>query len=324
MSEFPAHWYAQVTSFDPPRGIEAPPDWDAAVRLLAEHGVAAIAAYNLQYRMPDARVPELSKDVLMGYYQGIVNDNVFKLVTLKQALSGLDARVLVLDAAAYADTLYPHVAFRPVPELRLWIREADLEAVARGLGEHEFHPVEPGEKDPDGPRFTLYNRRFHLKLFTSFLPYGAEEAGVFDRAVQARAFGAAAHRLAAEDALLVHVLSQARHGFAVPLVSWVDLRELVAGTSAASSRGGPGAPLDPAVVKARAAAFGVEKPLWAALELLVHFHPSLEAKARALQPDLSRAARAAIETMVVAPAKDPTRERQVRGLGALVQLLLGS
>lgn len=325
MSEpFPARWFSTLTSFDPPRGIEAPPDWEAAVQLLAEHGLASIAAYNLQYRMPEARAPELAKDVLLGYYQGLVNDNVYKLVTLKQALAHLTgAGVVLLDAAAYADTLYPHVAFRPVPELKLLVRPAELEPVAAALRESEFFAVDDAEPDPEAPALILYNKRFHLKLFTTLLPEPREEAGLWGRVVKARPYGAGAFRPSAEDALLLHVLSQARAGFALPLISWVDLRELVRGTATSQERGGPGAPLDAQVVKGRAKAFGVERPLWAALELLRFFHPELEEAAKALSPELGLATRTALDAAVVGPAKNPLRERQLRGVGKLVQLLLG-
>lgn len=321
MTHHPAGWISQVTSFDPPRGIEAPADWEAAVRFLAHHGLAGIAAYNLQYRLPGVRAPEAAKDLLLGFHQGTASDNVYKLVTLKGALSDVGgAPVIVIGAAAFADTLYPHIGFRAVPELRLLVRAEDLPALERTLDEEEFRPAPPEEPDPDAPAAVLFNTRFFLKLYTRLLP-GGGEGGLFERAIRARAYGPSAQKLSGEDALLVHALSLARRGFAVPLVELVDLRELVRG--AAGAKAGPGAPLDPAVVRERARAFGAERALYAALELTRWFFPEVEVEVRPFVPDLGLAARTLLDAAVVGPAKDPDRARQLRGLEQLVRHLVG-
>lgn len=317
-------WLSAVTRLDPPRRVEAPPSWEEAVQVLARHGLAAIAAYNLHYRMPDTAVPESASDVLLGYHQGLLNDNVFKLVTAKQLLGPLAGpRVVLLDAASYAEALYPHIGFRPIPELRLLVAPGDLQEVVAALADGGFAPAEPEEPDPDRPAAVLYNQRFFAKVYTHLLPRAEAEAGLLSRSVKALAMGAAVHRLAAEDALVVQVLSMARRGFAVPLISYVDLREIVRGASATASRGGPGSPLDPAVVRDRVAAAGAERALHAALELLVHFHPDVEAQAAALRPHVNPAVRALIDATVVAPARDPERSRQLRGVETLQRLLLG-
>lgn len=312
---------SQVTSFDPPRGIEAPADWEAAVRFLAHHGLAGIAAYNLAYRMPQARPPEGAKDLLLGFHQGTANDNVYKLVTLKGALSDLGgAPVILLDAASFADTLYPHIGFRSVPEVRLLVREEDLPGLLRALAAQGFAPATAEEPDPDAPAATLSNTRFFLKLYTRLLPAGGE-AALFERAVRARAYGPSAQKLSGEDALLVHALSLARRGFAVPLVQLVDLRELVRGATGAKA--GPGARLEPAVVLERARAFGAERALYAGLSLVRWYFPEVELRVAPYVPELNAAVRALVDTAVIGPAKDPDRERQLRGLDKLVRLLVG-
>lgn len=315
-------WLAEMVRFDPPRGIEAPDDWEAAVRFLVHHGLAGIAAYNLEYRFHRVGAPQRVKDLLLGFHQGIANDNVYKLVTLKGALAGVAAPVVLLDGAAFADTLYPHIGFRAVPELRLLVREEDRAAVEKALGEREFVPAPhpPEDPDPDGPAAVLWNTRFYLKLYTRLLP-GGGEAGLFDRAVRAKAYGPGAWRPAGEDALLVQVLSLARRGFAVPLVQLVDLRELVRADT--GFRAGPGAPLDPAVVRDRAREVGAERALYAGLELVRWYFPEVAERVAPFVPDLGPAQRALLDAAVIGPAKNPERERQLRGLDRLVRLLVG-
>lgn len=324
MSHAPsADWLAAISRFDPAPNIEAPPSWDDVVPFLAKHGLAAIAAYNLQYRMPYADAPELSKDMLLGYLQGSSGDTVFKLVTLKKLMETLDgAKVALLDGAAFADTLYPHVAFRQVPELKLLVRPDEVEAIEVAMRAQQFFEVEGDEPDPDEPAKVLFNDRFYVKLNAHLLPVRDEEAGLLERAIPAKAFGPGVCRLEAEDALLVHVLSMARRGFVVPLIHFVDLREMLRGQAPQPLGRGPGAPLDRELVLARAKAFGAERALWAAMELTAHFHPDVAGAAASLQPELGLPTRTLLETAVVGPAKDLERERLIRGVGKLVKILL--
>jgi len=325
MAELPsAAWLAEITRFEPPKQIAPPPDWDEAVQVLARHGLAPIASYNLTFKMPLTDAPQEVKDILHGFMQGTANDNVFKFVTLKGMVGDLaGVQMIVVGGGSLTETLYPHIAFRPVPDIELLVRPADLPQVIEAMKEERFFEVELDEPDPEAPAAVLYNDRFFCRLYTSILPNEQELPGLFERALPARALGPSISRLAAEDALVVHALSLARRGFVVPLIQLVDLREMVLGNSPLAFRGGPGAPIDPAVVKERARAFGAERALWAAMELLVHYHPSVEAQARAVQPEIGFAARTLLRTAVVEPAFDFTRERQLKAVGKLQQLLFG-
>lgn len=319
MSDLPSKaWLAAVTRFAPEKTIEAPPDWDEAVQFLSRHGLAAIAAYNLQYRMPGADVPQEVRDFLLGYLQGGANDNVFKLMTLRQLATLFGERpFIVLDGAAFADTLYPHISFRAVPELRLLVRPEDRDPIVQAVAPEGFVEMEGEEPDPDRPVATLYNDKFFLKLYTDLLPRGGEQ-GLFERAVPALPYGRWARRLQGEDALLVHVLTLARQGFRVPRIYFVDLRELVRGDSPVVLGPGPGAPLDPALVLERAEAMGAKKALWAAMAILADYHPEVGELARALMPKISAPVRALIETAVVQGAE---KERVLRGSDRLMRLL---
>lgn len=319
MSELPSKaWLAALTRFEPEKTIESPPDWDEAVQFLSRHGLASIAAYNLQYRMPGADVPQDIREFLLGYMQGGANDNVFKLMILRQLARLFGERTfIVLDGAAFADTLYPHISFRGVPELRLLVRPEDCAPIVKALEPEGFHEMEGEEPDPDRPVATLYNDRFFLKLYTELLPRGGE-AALFERAVPALPYGPHARRLTAEDALLVHVLTLARQGFRVPRIFFIDLRELVRGASPVVLGPGPGAPIDPALVLERAGEMGAERALWAAMTILADYHPEVADEARALLPKLSATIRALLSKAVVQGAE---KERVVRGSDRLVRML---
>jgi hypothetical protein len=123
----------QLTQFSLPRrsaqGARAPAaayPWGELADLAVINGVAPLVAYNMEYRLGGGGAPTEVHDLLLGFYQGTLNDNVFKLINLKQMLTGFEAPVLLLEAAAYADAIYPHVAFRPLPELKLLVRRADF------------------------------------------------------------------------------------------------------------------------------------------------------------------------------------------------------
>lgn len=317
MADLPSvSWLAEITRFDPPKTLAPPPDWDEAVQMLAYQGLSSIAAYNLQYRMPLTEAPDFAKDLLLGYMQGLVSDNVFKMVTLKQMIGELEGvKAVLLDGASFAEALYPHIGFRAVPELRILTRRQDVVALEEAMREEQFVEVEGEEPDPDKPAATLYNDKFYVKL------YVAEDPGIIERAVPARAYGLNVMRPAAEDALLLAVVSMARRGFAVPLIQFVDLRELVKGESPTGMREGPGMPIDPAVLAQRAKAAGAERALYAAMELLAHYHPDVAEAAGMLKPSLAAPTRMLIDSTVVAPAKDPSRGRQLKAVEKLVKLL---
>src|SRR5512133_18544 len=116
-----------LTDFTPPRAL---PDADLSLLgdVLEAHGLGPLASYQLETTRLGAGLPEAFRERLLGNYQGVVNDNVLKLVSLRNALrEAPELPVVLLDAAAYVDWLYPHMAFRPVGEVRIAMRPADRE-----------------------------------------------------------------------------------------------------------------------------------------------------------------------------------------------------
>lgn len=312
----------QLSSFRPARVRASADAWQALTQLAPMHGLAPLVAYNLEYRLAGANAPQVVRDVLMSHYQGVLADNVFKFVGLKKALAECpDRLVMLLDAAAFADTLYPHVAFRPATELRLLVQPGDLEAVQRGFDAAGYSPVR--ESDPLGGAAVATDQRTRIVLHTRLFPdaRAAEEAGIWSRALPAKAFGSNARRPALEDALLSAVLFQARQGFDAPLLGLVDLRELARG---APDLGGPySQPPDAAAVLARAKTFKLERALWTGMELVASIFPEYAEAARKLQPALRPATQALLRRALLDPLLDLQRTRAPRGLDRLRKLLAG-
>ena len=101
-------------------------------QVLVAHGLAPLASYQVRAH-PARRRPAgpLPRGAAGPVYQGIVNDNVLRLVTLRNALKDVpEVPVVLLDGAAYVDWLYPHMAWRPVCDLRLAVRGARRRAAS--------------------------------------------------------------------------------------------------------------------------------------------------------------------------------------------------
>ncbi len=281
-----------MSSFDPLRG-RIDTDWSLLSDLAEANGLAPLASYNLEYRLGGAGAPQEIRDRLMALYQGTLNDNVFKLVTLKRALSELEtAPVMLLDAAAVADSAYPHVAFRPVPEVRLGTRAGELAAVQGALASAGFRP------DPTtAGAFT--DGRIRIPADTQLAPNETEDAGIWGRSLPAPAYGATARRPGLEDAILLAVSTLVRETFSVPLIQYVDLRELLKGAPATGVV--YTAPPDAAVLTARAAAWGLSRSLYATLAILSSFFPHDSATFAALSPRIGVAAQALVDQLIVKP-----------------------
>ena len=116
-----------LASFEPKRTALAQAPWEEYTDWSISQGLAPLAAYNLEYRLAGAGAPEWVRDRLMSVYQGALNDNVMKLVNFKRTVDELEGRrILVLGGPAFADALYPHVAFRPVLDIEMLLRPEDV------------------------------------------------------------------------------------------------------------------------------------------------------------------------------------------------------
>lgn len=299
-------------------------DLDELADVLDAHGLAPLASWQLEQRRAGARVPMAFRERLLPLYQGVVNDNVFRMMTLKALLRGVACPVLVLDGAAYVDWLYPHLAWRPVGELRLAVRGEDGGRFAEGAKAAGFEPTGQG---PGGHTATFSDGRLSVQLQEGLVAGRGEALGLFDRSTPYRAAGPTAARPSAGDALLLSVADAAGLGLQAPLLLWLDLRELVARLvpGAAGGRPEPDPALapreEPEAVLARAATAGLSRALHGAMALTAHFFPAVAQGCRALTPALSRTEALAVEAVVDA-ARDPVRLRRLRGTEEAARLLL--
>lgn len=310
-----------LTSFEPPRVDLSAAPWDRFTDWAIAQGLAPLAAYNLEYKLATSKAPEWVRDRLLSIYQGTANDNVMKLVNFKRAVDELEGRsVVLLGAATFAESLYPHVAFRPVIDLRLLLPKADLEPFANYLRKSQFRPA-AGVDDPFKADRVLTDTRTLVFLHGALVGDPAEDEGLFARATPLKVYGPSLRRLELEDALLLQAVLLARVGFEAPLIELVDLRELVLGAPATG--GAYSRPPDADAVLRRAKAWKAERALYAALALVERLFPYTGAAVSVLKPALSLPVREVIDLVVVGPLSDLDRTVAFRGEEALRALIAG-
>ena len=311
-----------LSAFSPPPQSLKDAPWDTYVDWAIANGLASLAAYNLEYRLAGGDAPEWARDRLLSVYQGTANDNVMKLVNFKRLVDDLQGRrIVLLGGASFADSLYPHVAFRPLIDISLLLPPADVEPFAGFLSKGEFKPI---DESPPGAARSLTDGRTPIHLFGGLLGPGfeAEDKALLERALPVRVYGPSFFRLTAEDALLALCLEHARAGYDVPYLSFVDVRELLLGAPSLGS--GPySRPLDLATVKQRAHALHLERALYCSTHVTAELFPETADTARALQPELSHLVRPILDSLVVTPLGQLGRTHQLRGADQVRRLLTG-
>jgi hypothetical protein len=296
-----------LSAFDPPSSLPAA-DLALLADVLESNGLAPLASYHLETRPVGAGLPAQFREKLLALYQGVVNDNVYRVVTLRGALRASEVPVVVLGGLAAVDWLYPHLAFRPLGDVRLAVRGDDGARFAEAVRSAGFRAtgVEPG-----GLRATFSDDRVRFSIQEGLWAGGPADEPLFARATPLRALGPGVLRPSPEEMLLATVAEQAEQGLYAPLVTFVDLRELV--------RLEPGP--DARHVRERAAALGLQRALFGSMELLAAHYPEVADQARSLQPALGLPERAAVEA-VVHTARDPSRLTHLRGAQAAARLVV--
>ncbi|MCI0570602.1 MAG: nucleotidyltransferase family protein [Myxococcaceae bacterium] len=311
-----------LSSLAPERVSLAGAPWEEYVDWAIAQGLAPLASYNLEYRLTGGGAPQWARDRLLSVYQGSLNDNVMKLVHFKRTVDDLEGRkLLLIGGAAFAEALYPHVAFRPVLELQLLMRRMDVEPFAGFLAQAGFKP-EAGEEDW-GAQKVLNDGRTPILLYADVLgPQAAEETrGIFERARPMPVYGPSMFRPDLEDAILLVVLEQARQGYDVPYLSFVDLRELMLG--APTMGGAYSRAVDTQVLRDRARAWRLERALFASLSIVERLFPETSTVVRPALPELRGATRQLLERLVVTPLSQLGRMKRLRGADRLRRLLTG-
>jgi hypothetical protein len=298
-----------LSDLAPPRELP-PADLAELADVLEAHGLAALASYHLETRPIGAGLPAQFREKLLTLYQGVVNDNVFKVMTLRPVLREAEVPVVVLGGLAAVDWLYPHLAFRPLGDLRLAVRGEDGTRFAAAAARHAFLPAGTSE---GGRVATFGDGRIAFTLQEGLWPGAEADRALFAAAVPLPAFGPTVSRPCADDMLLSTVAEQALLGLQAPLLSFVDLRELLrlpAGEGPAPERVAP-----------RARALGLARALHGSMALLAWFFPVVAAAAAALSPELSAPERVAVDAVVEA-ARDPARLVRLRGAEAAARLVV--
>jgi len=315
-----------LSSFEPKRTSLRDAPWEEYTDWSISQGLAPLAAYNLEYRLGGADSPEWVRDRLMSVYQGALNDNVMKLVNFKRTVDGLEGRrILVLGGPAFAESLYPHVAFRPLLDIEMLLAPEDVSPFGNFLQAGEFRPdlTLPQGRHPSGARRVLSDGRTQLLLYSELLgpALRAEEQGLFDRAKPMKVYGPSMYCLELEDAILMVALDQARHGFEVPMLSFVDLRELLRG--APFTGGMYSRTPDFAALKARARAWQAERALYAGVTVVERLFPEAAAAAQEAKPELRRTTRQLLDRLLVQPVSELGRMRSLKGADRLRKWLTG-
>ncbi len=293
-----------ITRFDPPLALP-PCDLGLLADVLEAHGLAPLASWNLEHTRLGASVPEAFRERLLTSFQGVVNDSLTKLMTLRGLLRRAeDVPVVVLEGAAYVDWLYPHLAHRPLGDLRLAVRGPDGRRFAEAVKDAVTLARTEGDRTA-----VFTDGTTDVVIQEGLWPGAPADDALFARGRPYRVFGPAALRPAAEEALLSTVALQALAGLVAPLVTYVDVRELL--------RGGVDAPY----VAERAAALGLSRALHGATLVVAHLFPDVADAAAAVRPRLGPAERLAVERVVDA-VRDPARLRHLRGVDAAARLVV--
>jgi hypothetical protein len=315
--------FRTLASFAPERVSLRGAPWEAYVDLAIANGLAPLASYNLEYRLTGGNAPEWVRDRLSSIYAGSANDNVMKLVNFKRSIDELEGRrIIAFGGASYAEALYPHVAFRPVLEIQLLGARADVDGL-EGFMKQSHFKASPGMEAATGATRVLSDDHTELLLYASYLGAGfeKEEAALFDRATQMRFYGPSIYRLTLEDAIVIQCLEHAQLGYDVPLLSFVDLRELLMGAQHVSSDYSH--PFDAALVHERAKAWKAERAVYASVSIVEKLFPETKDAAARAKPSLRRATRELLDRGVVTPLSNLEQTRTFHGSERLRRLLTG-
>ncbi len=308
-----------LTSFAPARADLRGAPWEAYVDWAVGQGLAPLSAYNLEYRLGGAGAPDWARDRLLSLYQGTLNDNVMKLVNFKRSVDDLEGRkVILLGAGSFAESLYPHVAFRPVIELRLLLSPVDLDGFVGFMKGAEFKPQPPGE-DAGSAERALSDGRTLILLHGKLL---ADDEPLRSRALPLKVLGPSMFRLDLEDAILIHALLTSQAHFEVPMLEWLDLRELVLG--APSMGGAYSRPFDADAISKRAKLWKLDRALYACLAIVEQLFPETAAAVARLKPELNWPTRELIDRLLVAQVAQIGRTQTFRLEAQVRELLTGA
>jgi hypothetical protein len=222
-------------------GALTPDDWERVATLAAYHDVAPVLHRRLGQKglvsgAPTARLRDASR--------ASAARNLLLMADLGKILRAVQAGaipLIPLKGAYLAEAVYRDIALRPMADLDLLVKPADLPRAIetlRGLGYESDQPFDPVAQQ-DGFQDMPPMRRpggamveLHWTLVTPLCDARIDEhelAGLWERSLPATIAGAPSRALAAED-LLLHLCMHAsvHHRFAdIGLKAFVDMAEVI-------------------------------------------------------------------------------------------------
>ena len=217
-------------------------DWDSVVDRAFEHDIAPLMYRTLQ-GLPQTDHTKAAFARLRSAYMGNAARNALLFRELHVVLRALRERrkdVIVLKGAALAETVYRDRALRPMSDVDLLVRKADLaesEEILKSLGYRL-------SRTQESAREWYSTNHYHFALFKEVSPalgvcleihwllerprrFPIDTEGVWERAVAARIGDVPAFVLCPEDLLLHLCLHTCKHRLTGGFRAFCDIAEVI-------------------------------------------------------------------------------------------------
>jgi hypothetical protein len=185
-------------------------DWDSVIQLSARHGVAASLYQRLKTLGPDTNIPPSVMQSLRKIHRrnGLRNirlyDELSKVLGILQT-DGIPA--IALKGAHLAEVVYGNIALRPMRDVDLLVRKADLSRVEEKLLEMGYTPHEENAQHMKDHFHCGYVKdvlyiEIHWNIQRPTSPFRPDIDGLWERAQPAKVAGVEVLVLSPEDLLL--------------------------------------------------------------------------------------------------------------------------
>ena len=219
-------------------------DWSRVEKIALAHDVAPLMHRALKSLGVADKIDSGTRATLANAYYGnaVRNQLLFgELAAVLSALQKTGTAVIVLKGAALADAIYLNRALRPMSDVDLLVRKADVtiaESILAGMG-YKLHEWQQDSKD------WFWRADYHFSFSRDLnatmrscmevhwhVESQAESShvdidGFWDRAVRAEIAGVPAFVLCAEDLLLYLCLHACKHELTGGLRAFCDISEVV-------------------------------------------------------------------------------------------------
>lgn len=215
-------------------------DWSAVLQEAVTHEVEPLLDVRLRAAGAAVAAPHqvLQELHVRSCCQALSNRQLFaELAPVLSALTAAGIPVIVLKGAMLAEVVYRNESVRPMGDVDLLVRAADVRETGRVLVNLGYRAGAPSENAPDYAthhHVNPYHKRgavpieIHRSIVPLIGPVQVDLEGMWGRARPARIAGIDVLALSAEDLLLhlcVHVAYN--HGFQVPLRALYDIAATV-------------------------------------------------------------------------------------------------